>query len=217
MARRSICISIWSDTEHTSTRARLVFTFQIKSQIPAISLTCCPGIKQNHLERQCFPPPQGAPQDTSGASQTGSEHGGLHRGVRVYPPWSTSQVFSGQGVSAQVLGFCKSYNCACAHGQALGTAIKVKGWLRESRWRGKHKKYSRFLKAEHQLMRRSGLSAVGDIAVPLLPKVKATLWVQPPAPHRHRAPHPGYGQMAGTLQPCPYGQKGQSPPGKNPL
>lgn len=114
------------------TRARLVFTFQIKSHIPAISLTCCPGIKQNHLERQCFPP-QRALQDTVGASQTSSEHGWLHGGVRIYVPWNSSQDFSGQGVSAQVLRFCKTYNCACTYEQALGTTSKVKGWLRESR------------------------------------------------------------------------------------
>lgn len=36
-------------------------------------------------------------------------------------------------------------------------------------------------------MRSSGLSAVEDIAVPLLPEVKTTLSVQPPAPHRHKA------------------------------
>lgn len=35
-------------------------------------------------------------------------------------------------------------------------------------------------------MRSSGLSAGEDIAVPLSPEVKATLSVQPPAPHRHR-------------------------------
>lgn len=95
--------------------------------------------------------------------------------------------FSAQGVSTQVLRFCKSYNCACTYKQALGTTSKVKGWLRGSRWRGKHKKYSHFVRAEHQLMRSSGLSAVEDIAVPLLPEVKTTLSVQPPAPHRHKA------------------------------
>lgn len=107
--------------------------------------------------------------------------------MRIYVPWNTSQGFSAQGVSAQVLRFCKSYNCACMYGQALGTTSKVKGWLRGSRWRGKHRKYSHFLRAEHQLMRSSDLSALEDIAVPLLPEVKATLSVQPPAPHSHRA------------------------------
>lgn len=160
------------------TRARLVFTFQIKSHIPAISLTCCPGIKQNHLERQSFPPRR-APRDTFGASQAGFEHGWLHGGVRIDVPWNSSQAFSGQGVAAQVWMFCKSYNCVCTYGQALGTTSKVKGWVRGSRWRGKHRKYSDFLRAKHQLMRSSGLSAVEDIAVPLLPKVTATLSVHP--------------------------------------
>lgn len=203
------------------TCARLMFTFQIKSHIPAISLTCCPGIKQNHLETKRFPP-RYAPQDIFGASQTSFEHGQLHGGVRIYVPWNTSQVFSGQGVSAQVLRFCKSYSCVCTYEQALGTTSKVKGWLWGSRWRGKHKKCSHFLKAQHQLMRSSGLSAGEDIAVPLLPEVKANIAAVSAAPSPSQAqgwcpPRPGYGQIAGTLQPLSRWAKGPISPRKSSL
>lgn len=110
------------------------------------------------------------------------------RGVRIDVPWNSSQAFSGQRVAAQVWRFCKNYNCVCTYGQALGTTSKVKGWLGGSRWREKHRKYSNFLKAEHQVMRSSGLSAVEDIAVPLVTAQGHSHVVSaPPAPHRHRA------------------------------
>lgn len=96
------------------------------------------------------------------------------------------------------------------------TTSKVKGWPRGSRWRGKHKRYSHFLGAEHQLMRSSGLCCWGHCC-PLVLRGQSHAVSAAPSPSHAQGwcpPCPGDGQMAKALLPCPYGQKGQSPPEK---